>query len=201
MRSTHCPAAWIDSGCFIVCEHKHETLVDAVSCIPGADGYVVSIENGVMRSLSRKEESNFESVIRATFECPPLFTAVPAAGSRARASTGPGYAVMTRIKVVDYWSWSTWMCFDTYEQAAVHARKGDKVVRFASDEWVDLRQEKWVALPRQSDPVLPTCANEPPEILPSRAEGEPLVEFVLRLLNSLDSVRLLAIAGQKDDRT
>ena len=182
MRSTHCSAAWTDSGCFIVCEHQHEAHVDAVSCFP-----------------IRNEES-LQSVIRDTFEYSPLCTAVPA-GSPARVSTGQGYAVLTRTKLIDYWSWSTWMCFDTYEQAVVHARKGDKIVRFASDEWVALRQEKWVASPRQSDPVLPTCENEQPEILPSRAEGEPFVEFVLRLLNALDSVRLLATAGKKDDRT
>jgi hypothetical protein len=123
------------------------------------------------------------------------------AGSPARVSTGQGYAVLTRTKLIDYWIWSTWMCFDTYEQASVHARKGDKVVRFASEAWAALKQKRWIAAPQQSDLVLPARANEPPETLPSRAEAEPFVEFVLRLLNAIDSAGLLAIAGQRDDRT
>jgi len=63
MKSTYYSAAWTDSGCFIVCEHEHETLVDAVSCIPCAGGYVVGIRNGVMRSLSPKEESEFQALM------------------------------------------------------------------------------------------------------------------------------------------
>jgi hypothetical protein len=147
MKSSYYSAAWTDSGCFIVCEHEHETLVDAVSCIPCAGGYVVGIRNGVMRALSPKEESEFQAVIRDPFKYPPLYTAIPVAGSPARVSTDPGYAV---------------------------------------------------ALPQQSDTDPPIRANGPRESLPSRAEGETLVEFVLRLLSALDPAGPVPIEGQQD---
>jgi hypothetical protein len=198
MKSTYYSAAWTDSNCFIVCEHEHETLVDAVSCIPCAGGYVVGIRNGVIRSLSSKEESEFQAVIRDPFKYPRLYTAVPAAGSPATVSTNPGYAVMTRIKVVDHWSWSTWMCFETHAQAVAQTRKGDKVIRFESEERATLKQEKWSALPRQSDTDPPIRANGPRESLPSRAEGETLVEFVLRLLSALDPAGPVPSEGQQD---
>jgi hypothetical protein len=63
MKSTYYSAAWTDSGCLLSCGHEHETLVEAASCIPCARGYVVGIENGVMRSLRTEEESEFQSVI------------------------------------------------------------------------------------------------------------------------------------------
>ena len=66
-----------------------------------------------------------------------------------------GYAVMTRIRVVDHWTWATWMCFDTYAQAVAHARKGDKVVRFASAAWVTLKQQESAAQAQQSDTASP----------------------------------------------
>jgi len=199
MKSAYYSAAWTDSGCFIVCEHEHETLVEAVSCIPCAGGYVVGIRNGVMRSLSPKEESEFQAAIRDPFKYRPLHTAVPAAGSPARVSTDPGYAVMTRIKVVDHWSWSTWMCFEIHAQAVAQARKNDKVIRFESEERTTLKQEKWLALPQQSDTDPPIHANGPRESPPSRAEGETLVEFVLRLLSALDPAGpVLPIEGQQD---
>jgi len=64
MKSTYYSAAWTDSGCLFACGHEHATLTEAVTCIPCAGGYVVGIENGVMRSLSPKEESEFQAVIR-----------------------------------------------------------------------------------------------------------------------------------------
>jgi hypothetical protein len=53
-------AAWTESGCFLVCPHEHETIVEADSCIPCAGGYVVAVEEGVMRSLTAKEEPEFQ---------------------------------------------------------------------------------------------------------------------------------------------
>jgi hypothetical protein len=198
MKSTYYSAAWTDSGCLLDCGHEHETLVDAASCIPCAGGYVVGIENGVMRSLRTEEESEFQSVIRNH----PSGKPVPytAASSAEQGSRDSGYAVMTRIRVVDHWNWTTWMCFETYGQAVAHAREDDKVVRFASEEWAALKQQEW-AQQRQTDPLPPIHAKGAPETLPSRVEGEPFVEFILRLLNALDPAGLLPIEGQEDDRS
>jgi hypothetical protein len=109
------------------------------------------------------------------------------------------YAVMTRIWVVDHWTWTTWMCFDTYAQAVAHVRKGDKVVRFASAGWATLKQQESAPQPEQSD-ASPVHTTERSPV-PSRAEGEPFVEFVLRLLNTLDPVGTIPSEGQEDDRS
>jgi hypothetical protein len=53
-----------------------------------------------------------------------------------------GYAVMVRVKLVDGWSWSTWMRYDSYEEAAAHLRKGQKIVPFGSAEWTAMRNER-----------------------------------------------------------
>jgi hypothetical protein len=175
MRSIYYSAAWTNSGCLLGCSHEHETIVEAASCIPCAEGYVVGIENGVMRSLSTEEESDFQSVIRDPSTYPPPYTAALATSAQ-QPSRDPGYAVMTRFRVVDHWTWATWMCFDTYAQALAHARKGDTVVRFSSEEWAALRQ--------QTDAAAPILVNAARQTLPSRVEGEPLVDFVLRLLSA-----------------
>jgi hypothetical protein len=212
MRSTYYSAAWTDSGC-LDCGHEHETLADAASCIPSAGGYVVGIENGVMRSLRTEEESEFQSVIHSSKK-PAAYTPAPAAASAEQGSRDSVYAVMTRIRVVDHWTWATWMCFDTYTQAMAHARKGDKVVRFSSEEWAALKQQKWAAgVSQHTDAALPIRMNVARETPPSRVDGEPLVEFVLRLLSahgvddaepisdvnhgSVDPAGLLPIKGQK----
>jgi GGDEF domain-containing protein len=196
MKPTYYSAAWTDSGRFFGCPHEHETIVEAASCIPRAGGYVVGVENAVMRSLSPMEESEFQAVIRDTLKYPPPYTAVPAAGAE-QASGDSGYAVMTRIRVLDHWTWATWMCFDTYAQAVAHARRGDKVVRFSSEEWAALKQEKWEAPPQQTDAASPIHVNTAQETLPSRVEGEPFVDFVLRLPNRRafdEAGRALAVA-------
>ena len=55
MKSIYYSAAWTDSGWLLGCGHDHETIIEAASCIPCAEGYVVCIENGVMRSLKTEE--------------------------------------------------------------------------------------------------------------------------------------------------
>jgi len=62
MESIHYSAAWTDSGFLLGCSHEHETIVEADSCIPCAGGYVVGVENGVMRSLTAEEEGEFQRV-------------------------------------------------------------------------------------------------------------------------------------------
>jgi hypothetical protein len=55
-------AAWTDSGFFLGCSHEHETVAEADSCIPCAGGYVVAVEDGVMRSLTAEEEAEWQPV-------------------------------------------------------------------------------------------------------------------------------------------
>jgi hypothetical protein len=62
MSSMYYFAAWTDSGFFVGCSHEHETIAEAASCIRCAGGYVVGVENGVMRSLTGEEESEFQCV-------------------------------------------------------------------------------------------------------------------------------------------
>ena len=53
-----------------------------------------------------------------------------------------GYAVMVRVKLVDGWSWTTSMRYDSYEEAAAHLREGQKIVPFGSVEWTAMRNER-----------------------------------------------------------
>ena len=193
MESTYYSAAWTDSGCLFACGHEHATLTKAVTCIPCAGGYVVGIENGVMRSLGPKEKSEFQAVIQDHSTKPAPHTTVPAA-SGEQANRDSGYAVMTPIRVVDHWTWGTRMCFENYAQAVAHARTG-----FASEEWAELKQQTWAKQPQQTDATPAIYMNTARETLPSRVDGEPLVEFVLRLLSALDPAGPVPIEGQKDD--
>jgi len=176
MKAIYYSAAWTDSGCFLGCPHEHGTIVEAVSCIPCAGGYIVGVENGVTRSLKPHEEAEFQNAIQDSSKYPAPYAAAPPAPKRT--SSESGYAVMTRIRLVDGWSWATWKCFATYAQAVACARKGDRVVQFSSGEWSALKQEKSLE-PPQTD-------HGAQESFDARAEGELLVEFVLRLLTALD---------------
>ena len=112
MKSIYYSAAWTDSGFLLGCSHEHETIVEADSCIPCAGGYVVGVENGVMRSLTAKEEGEFQRVHYAPRTDNPAVATTAAAPEEAAVSD-PGYAVMIRIRVGDRWTWATWMCFQT----------------------------------------------------------------------------------------
>ena len=147
MKSIYYSAAWTDSGFLLGCSHEHETIVEADSCIPCAGGYVVGVENGVMRSLTA-EESEFQCAHYAPRADKPPLDAIRAAPAEA-ALSDPGYAVMIRIRVGDRWTWTTWMRFETYGEAAAHAREGNKVVRFGSREWTALRQHSEAASPNR----------------------------------------------------
>jgi hypothetical protein len=178
MKSIYYSAAWTDSGFLLGCSHEHETIVEANSCISSAGGYVVGVENGVMRSLTEEEESEFQRAHHAPRTDNPVpETTVPVAAEKA--SRDPRYAVMTPIWVADHWTWTTWMCFDTYAQAVAHGRKGNKVVRFRSPAWAALKQQEWVEQPQQIE-----AAPQPRETQISRIEGETFFEFVLRILDA-----------------
>ena len=166
-------AAWTDCGCLISCSHEHKTVAEAASCIACAGCYVIGVENGAVRSLTAEEESEFECAFHCHSGDNPAVETTPASPEGAAVSV-PDYAVMTRTRLVDRWTWTTWMRFETYAEAAAHAREGGKVVRFRSPEWAALRQQTEAALPRVRDMSH--------ESLPPRGEKETLVEFVLRFL-------------------
>ena len=167
-------AAWTDSGFLLGCSHEHKTIMEAASCIPCAGRYVVAVENRAMRSLTAEEESEFRCAVPSHSTDNPAVETTPAAP--AEAASDSGYAVMTRIRVGDRWTWTTWMRFETYAEAEAHARESNKVVRFRSPEWLALRQ--------QTEAASPLVINAPREGLPPRGEGEPLLEFVLRFLSA-----------------
>ncbi len=167
-------AAWTECGCFLGCFHEHKTIIEAKSCIPCAGGYVVAVQNGAMRALTAEEEFEFQCVVprHSTNNCTVETT--PAAPEAA--GHDPGYAVMIRIRVGDRWSWTTWMCFETYAEAAAHAREGNEVVGFRSPEWAALRP--------QTGAASPSIMKAPRESVPPRGEAETLFEFVLRWLRA-----------------
>jgi hypothetical protein len=134
-------AAWIECGHFISCWHEHKTVAESVSCIPCAGGYVVGVENGVMRSLAAEEESEFQCAVQSHCTDKAIVGTPPGPPTEAAVSDS-GYAVMTRIRVGDSWIWTTWMRFETYAEAAAHARRENKVVRFRSPEWAVLQQQE-----------------------------------------------------------
>jgi len=175
MSSMYYFAAWTDSGFFLGCSHEHETIAEADSCIPCAGGYVVAVENGVMRSLTADEEAEFQRAHCARPIDNPAVETTPVAPAEAAASDS-GYAVMARTRVGDRWTWTTWMHFGTYAEAAAHTREGNRVVRFRSPEWAALRE--------QTEAASPIAINRPRESVPPRGEGETFIEFVLRLLSA-----------------
>jgi len=195
-------AAWTDSGFLLGCSHEHETIREADPCIPCAGGHVVAVGNGVMRSLTAAEEAEWQRVLYVPRTNDP---AVP----DEEVADDPRYAVMIRIRVVDRWTWTTWMCFETYAEALPHALEGNKVVRFRSPEYVALR--------KRTESAYPLVMKVPRESVPPQGEGEMFLDFVLRFLTAYgfdqasepisDMGRssvdpgLPLVAGQKNDST
>ena len=177
MGSMYYSAAWTECGCLISCWHKHKTVLEAASCIPCAGGYVVGVENGAMRALTAEEDSEFQCAVPSHSTDSRTVKTTPAEPAEAAVSDS-GYAVMTRIRIGDDWTWTTWTTwirFETYAKATAHAREGNKVVRFRSPEWAALRQ--------QTEVDSPTLIDMPQEnVVPPRGEAETLLEFVLRFL-------------------
>jgi hypothetical protein len=167
MSSIYYCAAWTDSGFFRGCSHEHETIGEADSCILCAPGYVVAVENGIMRALTAEEESEFQRIHYAPRTDTPL---VP----EETVADDPRYAVMIKIRVGNRWIWTTRMCYATYAEAAAHARDGNKVVRFRSAEYVALR--------KQTEAASLLVIKAPRECTLPQGEGETFVEFVSRFL-------------------
>jgi hypothetical protein len=166
MKSIYYSAAWTDSGFFLACSHEHKTIVQADSCISCAGGYVVAVENGVVRSLTPEEEAEWQCVHYVPRTNNP---AVP----DEEEADDPRYAVMIKIRVGDRWIWTTWMCYATYAQAAAHAQEGNRVVRFRSAEYVALR--------KQTEAASPLVIKAPEESI-RQDEDETVIEFVNRFL-------------------
>lgn len=100
-----------------------------------------------------------------------------------------GYAVMIRVWIVNRWTWTTWMRFDTYKEAATHAREGTKIVPFGSPEWIALRQ---------SPPAPPVPAQLERQ---KNSEASPdLIDFVLDRLSKWE-IRELERLYAEDVRT
>jgi hypothetical protein len=173
MSSIHYRADWTECGCFISCDHSHGSVSEAVACIRSAGAYVVAVDAGTTRCLNAAEEAEFQF---ALYSRPRANAAIDPAIAVSTAINS-SYAVMTRIRVGGEWTWITWMCFGTYEEASAHAREGDQVVRFRSAEWQALRRETAVAPPSHA------CADTD---LAAQSEYETLVEFVFRLLSTVE---------------
>jgi hypothetical protein len=66
MSSLYYFAAWTDSECLLGCDHQHSTVISAVACIATAGGYVVAVQDGEVRELSPKEETEFQFAMYGT---------------------------------------------------------------------------------------------------------------------------------------
>lgn len=172
MSSTRYCAAGLECGCLVTCGHSHESVGEAVACIRTAGAYVVAVHFGTMRSLNQLEEGQFQSAIHNSRRL-TIIADAPAVASYE--SIDSRYAIMTRIRVGDQWTWTTWMCFATYAEAAAHAREGDKVVRFRSAEWHELWRKTTIRAPSHE------CAHPDHSPIP---QDEILVETVLHLLDA-----------------
>ncbi len=130
-----------------------------------------------------RSEGWTETVARDRPSEPAQDVAVPAVSA---ASPDSRYAVMTQIWVVDHWTWTSWMCFESHAQAVAHPRKTDKVVRFSSNEWTELRQHTSTAPLPTTDATAATDTDSGAIVLPSGIGAETLVEFILRVLGACD---------------
>ena len=64
MNSIYYFAAWTNSECLLGCDHEHQTVTAAVACISCAGGYVIAVENGMLRALTDDEEAEFQRAPR-----------------------------------------------------------------------------------------------------------------------------------------
>ena len=167
MTSLYYFAAWTDGDCLLGCSHEHATLCEAVACIDCAGGYVVAVENAVLRALTDEEEAQFQRALGKAYRDKPA-PVEPHYDSS-------GYAVMIPVRFADRWAWTTWMHYKAYRQALANARQGDKIVPFGSVEWTNLRLSVKPALPIATVNIRKRGLH--------RSKGESLVEFVLRFLD------------------
>lgn len=63
MSFTYYLAVDADDRIVFACIHQHQTVTSAVACIAWAGGYVVGVEDGIMRALTDAEEWEFQSAM------------------------------------------------------------------------------------------------------------------------------------------
>lgn len=184
MNAIYYFAAWTDSGCLCGCSHEHQTVAEAVACISCAGGYVIAVETGVLRALTPEEEAQSQCASSSPRAVKPAVDAIRVAEEQYR-NDGARYVVMTRIKVVDYYTWTTRTTYGTYGEAAAHAGTTDRIVVFGSPVWVELKRYS-EPVPKDKEPKefqrSAGAANSP------RRAGETLVEYVSRLLEGYNEV-------------
>jgi len=72
MASIYYTTLWTDSDCTIACWHEHETIEQAMKCMPCAGAYVVAVEDGVMRALTVEEDAQFNRLLFPATPVPVL---------------------------------------------------------------------------------------------------------------------------------
>lgn len=56
-------AAYTEGECLIACNHEHQTVIAATACISWTAGFVVGVENGIIRALDDAEEIAFQDAM------------------------------------------------------------------------------------------------------------------------------------------
>ena len=65
MNATSYYAAYAESRYAVTaCFHDHHTIYSAAACIHSAGGYVVAVEDGVLRALTGTEDLEFQKAMR-----------------------------------------------------------------------------------------------------------------------------------------
>ena len=99
-----------------------------------------------------------------------------------------GTAVMARIRAGDHRAWKSWMCFETHGEHRHKREKGTKSCGLVLPNGVhyDSRQRL----------LLPTMRADTD--LPPKSEDETLVEFVFRLLSTVEIDLGLGLNRQRE---
>jgi hypothetical protein len=126
-----------------------------------------------MRALTPTEELEFQGALETVYINMPV--ADVAKFNASTSSDDSRYAVMTRVRLTNVWTWTTWQVYQTYDEAVLYARESDKVVRFRSEEWAELC--------RRTEPVLPWHVQDPAHVELSNHKEKSFVNHVHRVLD------------------
>jgi hypothetical protein len=64
MNTTCYLASYAEGKFLVTCSHAHLTVHSAAACISTAGGYVVAVEDGLLRALTDAEEVEFQKAVR-----------------------------------------------------------------------------------------------------------------------------------------
>jgi hypothetical protein len=64
MKATYYLASYAEGKFLVTCSHAHLAVHSAVACISTAGGYVVAVEDGLLRALTDAEEVEFQKAVR-----------------------------------------------------------------------------------------------------------------------------------------